>query len=60
MKIYGSTVQHDASQYRAIISKAVATMAIGLQASESNTSEILKVYCLLLTFKKQLLSPNVL
>ena len=44
MKIYGRNVQLDASLYSDVISNAVATMSMGLQASESNTSEVIKVF----------------
>ncbi len=43
MKIYARNVQLNSSLYSEVISNSVATMAMGLQSSESNTSEVVKV-----------------
>lgn len=43
MKVYGRNVQLNSSLYSEVISNSVATMAMGLQTSESNTSEVIKV-----------------
>eukprot|EP01036_Dinobryon_divergens_P024152 gene24152-32569_t len=46
MKVYGRNVQLNSSLYSEVISNSVATMAMGLQTSESNTSEVIKVLLL--------------